>query len=87
MNKPRVTLLANGNRQFDMVFKTTVVRAVNELRKLRGKAHGNKGINEYLSTMGITHSHARYWAKQFNQGHFTSNRAIAFSRQDIMIHG
>ena len=85
--KPKIKLMSNGKRQFDVELKLMVVRHVAELRKIKGKAHGNKGIKEYLESMMVNSGHLVYWTKQFNQGHFTSNRAVAFSRQDIMIHG
>ena len=78
VRRPATTL-----RQFDVTFKKTVVRNVQELRR-QGK-HGS--LTAYYKALGITRQHAAYWEKQFQQGHFSSERAVAFSRKEVMIHG
>ena len=88
--KPRVKLMSNGRRQFDVNFKLTVVRHCKGLKAASGYKKGNTkgcGIKEYLSSMGIDNKHLHYWSKQFDQGHFSSERAVAFSRKDTMVHG
>lgn len=80
--KPRVRLLSSGRRQFDVNFKMTVVRHCDELRRTQ-----QWGINDYLKSLGITSFHLSYWRKQKAEGHFSIERAVAFSRKPTMIHG
>lgn len=70
-------------RQFDVVFKQGIVRAANKLKK-----EGKQGdISILLKANEITPVHLCYWRKQHNQGHFTIERAVAFSRKNTMVHG
>lgn len=80
--KPRVRLLSSGRRQFDVNFKMTVVRHCDEIRRTK-----KGGIGTYLQSLGITDGHLFYWRKQKAEGHFSAERAVAFSRKPTMIHG
>jgi hypothetical protein len=75
--------LGSHPRQFDVAFKQSIVRAAKEVK--RKKRHG--GIKVLLETHGITDQHLAYWRKQHNEGHFSPERAVGFSRQTTMIHG
>lgn len=75
-------------RQFDKQFKVTVVRAVKAIRSEYPKgSHCQGKVAEYLRTLQVTTKHFNYWNKQFDLGHFSDERAIAFSRKPTMIHG
>lgn len=72
-----------SRRQFDRSFKVGIVRAVRNLRKF-----GSRGdIGKLLQANEITHVRLHYWEKQFDEGHFSIERAVAFSRKKQMIHG
>jgi len=70
-------------RQFDSQFKQTIVRLADSIKQ--NKDHG--GIKKLLDTHRISSVQLCYWRKQHKQGHFTSNRAVAFSRKPEMVHG
>jgi transposase-like protein len=70
-------------KQYDVNFKVNIVRTANFLKN-NGK-HGQ--IKDLLRVNGVTGSMLHYWRKQFNQGHFNGERAVAFSRKDTMVHG
>ena len=80
--KPRITLKSSGKRQFDTAFKLGIVRAVDNIKRSR-----KWGIQDLLASYNLTFAHVIYWRKQRDQGHFSTERAIAYSRQDTMIHG
>jgi hypothetical protein len=75
--------LGSTNRQFDVPFKQSVVRAAKATRLQ--KRHG--GIKIILDMHGITSAHLTYWTRQHDEGHFSAERAVAFSRKLTMIHG
>tara|TARA_R110002051_G_C8565057_1_gene474852 strand:+ start:573 stop:812 length:240 start_codon:yes stop_codon:yes gene_type:complete len=79
MNKPVIRVPSSGHRQFDVAFKMMIIRACAVAK--RGDIQ--KILNEYQ----LNPARLSYWRKQFDQGHFTRNRAVAFSRQPTMIHG
>ena len=78
---------ATSIRQFDSTFKLSIVRQVLAIRKHNKTNKTRGGITVLLDSWGITWQHVTYWMKQHDQGHFTTNRAVAFSRKDTMIHG
>lgn len=80
---PRKTNKGSVNRQFDVNFKISIVRQANQIK--RNGQHGQ--LKLLLQTHQLADAHLYYWRKQFNQGHFASERAVAFSRKDTMIHG
>lgn len=70
-------------KQYDVNFKVNIVRTADHLSK-----HGKHGqIKQLLTVNNVSSSMLCYWRKQFNQGHFTANRAVAFSRKQEMTHG
>jgi hypothetical protein len=75
--------LGSTNRQFDVAFKQSIVRAA-KVTRLK-KRHG--GIKVILDTHGITSAHLTYWTRQHDEGHFSAERAVAFSRKITMVHG
>ena len=79
MNKPTIRIKANGLRQFDVTFKLMIVRACNNAKYGETRAI----LDEYQ----LSNVRLQYWRRQFNEGHFTANRAVAFSRKQIMVHG
>ena len=81
-SKPRVTISTNGRRQFDVNFKLMVVRNCISIRKTKEQT-----LTKYLNSMGVSRQVVSYWNTQFNQGHFGSTRAVAFSRKVTMVHG
>lgn len=81
--KPKVTLMTSGRRQFDSTFKLEVVRKAAEIR--RKKQWG--GLTKLLKEYRIDAKRLSYWEKQHQEGHFSSNRAVAFSRRATMVHG
>jgi hypothetical protein len=62
----------------------SVVRAVQQFRR-EGAAKGT--IKSFLTSHKITRQHVNYWEKQFDEGHFSPFRAVAFSRRSVMVHG
>lgn len=68
-------------RQFDVNFKINIVVEANRIRR-----SGKRGaIKTLLDTHALSHSHLKYWHRQYLQGHFAPQRAIAFSRKDTMV--
>lgn len=80
--KPRIKTFASGKRQFDVEFKMMIVRTANGYSGTRTGA-----VAALLSKYSLDKGYLKYWRKQFNEGHFTANRAVAFSRKPTMIHG
>ena len=80
--KPRIKTFASGKRQFDVEFKLMIIRTANSYAGTR-----TGSVTALLKKYSLDKSQLKYWRKQFNQGHFTANRAVAFSRKDTMIHG
>jgi transposase-like protein len=81
-SKPRIKTLTSGRRQFDVAFKLMIIRTANSFSGTRtGK------VAALLAKYSLDKGHLKYWRKQFNQGHFSPERAVAFSRKDTMVHG
>lgn len=83
-DKPRVRVLASGRRQFDVNFKQACVRRMEYIR-----THKPKGetVYKFLAEIKVGATQAYYWERQHREGHFSSERAVAFSRKKTMIHG
>lgn len=81
--KPRIRTLSSGRRQFDVTFKKLAVRKLKEIRTVKDWG----GISRLVRVLKISHYQLRYWEQQFDQGHFSPERAVAFSRKPTMIHG
>jgi transposase-like protein len=80
--KPRIKTFASGKRQFDVEFKMMIVRTANSYSGTR-----TGQVAALLKKYSLDKGYLKYWRKQFNEGHFTANRAVAFSRKPTMIHG
>lgn len=79
--KPKVTP-SSSRRQFDVTFKIQIARTASDIRRTK------KGsLRQLAREYSIDHSLVRYWERQFAEGHFSSCRAVAFSRKTTMIKG
>ena len=94
--KPRVKLMSNGRRQFDVAFKLMVVRRIKRMQQDKSKPcltylgnvlNYDQGISRYITDSKLSLGQVYYWIKQFDQGHFSQERAVAFSRKAVMVHG